>query len=744
MDVFKEFNGLAGSVAPRKKLEHILSVSDRIGHTDISTRITKVLNSNPKAKDFKISISAPAIDALPEDQLPGVCCLPDYLENEDIGLSKGVSPDEIYDYITKLIIETIQISGHLPWQRTWDKEMTVWDGRQAVNYKSKKPYRGINYWFTNFTPKRNKNGKYELVPRDLSIPYFLTFNQIEEAKGSLKKGAKGVRVFYFTKLYTHTEILPNGKKLTIGTYDQKRFKAWLMKYKFQIAALKNKQTSVAAMASRYFPILKYYNIFHGADVKGIKWDKYQENKNVQLTKNKKIEVAENIINSMPKKPEILFKGNQPAYYPSFDHIRIPSIAVFNSEQEYYSTLFHELIHSTGHASRLGRFTQMDNSKTEYAFEELIAEMGAVFLCAESGILFSVIKNSASYLKGWDSRLVKEMKNDNRYFFRASSKSQAAADFILDRNSEGIPTYRKTNPPKKEVPKVKTTKKRTKTKEQKINENGQYALLGPAGSNVAMAVNNNKKQTVDKVVSHAPNIDGLRPINSLNVKSQLWKIPGATGKFLQDIERKPVESVAIVLSTPAGTGKTTSAYKWMNDFAQNDPTLFLSLEEHPQSNLFMDKRDKYIDSNAQRRINAVGSIPDLETMHKWIAAHDVIVIDSWQKLVKQVGKIDFDEDLRKRHNGKVFIVIFQQTTTGRAKGGSDKVFDGDIIVMGHKGDRFTDNYLYFEKNRYTRVDLDKIHYNIADHKTYDPTEDVGRNQNTKTAPTGESKSWLEVR
>lgn len=104
------------------------------------------------------------------------------------------------------------------------------------------------------------------------------------------------------------------------------------------------------------------------------------------------------------------------------------------------------------------------------------------------------------------------------------------------------------------------------------------------------------------------------------------------------------------------------------------------------------------------------------MHKWIEAHDVIVIDSWQKLIKQVGRIDFDEDLRKRHNGKIFVVIFQQTTTGRAKGGSDKVFDGDIIVLGHKGDNFRENYLYFDKNRYTRVDLDKIKYNIAEHRT----------------------------
>ncbi|MEP0266565.1 zincin-like metallopeptidase domain-containing protein [Dokdonia sp.] len=647
----------------------------------------------------------------------GLSYVPYYLDNEEIGLAKGVSPDEIYEYITKIIIETIEVSGHLPWQRSWDKGITIWDGKQAVNYDSKKPYRGINYWFTNFKIVLEK-GKRKLVPRDLTNPYFLTFNQIKKHKGTLKKDSKGIRVFYFTKLYTHTEELPGGKKLSISTYDKKKYLSWLKKNQAKI-----KTSSIERLANSYIPILKYYNVFHGADVTGIKWDAFKENKNPKLPTKERIQIAENIIKKMPNVPEILFQGNQPAYYPSFDHVRMTPIEAFKSEQEYYATLFHELIHSTGHTSRLNRFTGVKSTKKEYAFEELIAEMGAVFLCAESGILFSVINNSASYLAGWNKRLVGKLKKDNRYFFRASSKAQAATDYILYRDKEGVPAYLKVKP-KKNIQKPTPTKNKSK-----------QLQLGLKGEKTQF-IKKNKT-----IISN--NIEGLRSMSEKPQKSPLWEIAGETGKFLGNVERKNKESVVVILSTPKGTGKTTSAYKWINDFALNDDVLFASLEEHQESNLATDKEDKYIEESRKSRIRTTSDIPNKQVLYDWIELHDVIIFDSWQKLIAILGKLDLDLDFRKRFNGKIFVFIVQQTVDGKVKGGASLSFDGDIIVMGCKGESFKDNYLYFDKNRYTRIDLDKIRYNIESHKTFNPKEPKTANNRDTQPPVQSKDSWLSV-
>lgn len=464
MSVIQKFNNLQGKTILREKLVKIQEEALNDGPYHIYARISNALINNPKVKEFNISVS-PCDD---ERDFCGLSYSPNYITKEEIGLGKGVSPNEIYEYITKIIIETIEVSGHLPWQRSWNKGMHIWDGVQAVNYDSKKPYRGINYWFTNFKTI-TKKGKHELVPRDLTNPYFLTFNQIKKHKGKLKKGSKAIRVFYFTKLYSHTEILPNGKKLSINTYDKKKFITWLKKNQNKIKGLKKNLYTIERLANSYIPILKYYNVYHGADVTGIKWTTFKKNKNPKLPKKDRIDIAENIVKAMPNVPDIIFKGNQPAYYPSFDHVRMTPIQAFNNEQSYYSTLFHELVHSTGHRSRLSRWGitgGKDKTKRDYAFEELIAEMGAVFLCAESGILFSVINNSASYLSGWNKKLVGKLKKDNRYFFRASSKAQAATDYILDRDKNSIPAYQKIKP-----------KKQKAKSENKKTEQLQLALAG---------------------------------------------------------------------------------------------------------------------------------------------------------------------------------------------------------------------------------------------------------------------------
>ena len=112
---------------------------------------------------------------------------------------------------------------------------------------------------------------------------------------------------------------------------------------------------------------------------------------------------------------------------------MPEHGLFNSRESYYSTLFHELTHSTGHKSRLDRVGITDLGRfgdVNYSKEELVAEMGAAYMCGLAGIENKTINESASYLKGWLSRL----RNDSRLLISAASQAQKAVDYMTGRAS----------------------------------------------------------------------------------------------------------------------------------------------------------------------------------------------------------------------------------------------------------------------------------------------------------------------
>lgn len=134
---------------------------------------------------------------------------------------------------------------------------------------------------------------------------------------------------------------------------------------------------------------------------------------------------------MPNCPKIKHINGNEAYYNALkDFINMPKIKQFDSSAEYYVTLFHELIHATGHQDRLNRKGITEPNKfgsIPYSKEELIAEMGASFLSAEVGINYSeIVENNAAYLQGWLNKL----KEDKRFIFRAAAKAQQATKYIL--------------------------------------------------------------------------------------------------------------------------------------------------------------------------------------------------------------------------------------------------------------------------------------------------------------------------
>ncbi len=128
-------------------------------------------------------------------------------------------------------------------------------------------------------------------------------------------------------------------------------------------------------------------------------------------------------------------GGKAFYHKGQDYVNMPRMEVFNSSEDYYATLFHELVHSTGHKERLDRKELLNSKgfKTEdYAIEELTAEMGASYLKSYAGIPIEQVENNASYIQGWLERL----KKDKKFIVYASAQAQKATDYILNvRNEE---------------------------------------------------------------------------------------------------------------------------------------------------------------------------------------------------------------------------------------------------------------------------------------------------------------------
>ena len=148
----------------------------------------------------------------------------------------------------------------------------------------------------------------------------------------------------------------------------------------------------------------------------------------------RIEECDQIIKDMPNPPKFNFiNADQPFYNPEFDIVNMPDIKQFENSAEYYATYFHELVHSTGHKSRLNRPGITDKEvkfgDKIYSEEELIAETGASFLCAHTNIDYdSITENSAAYLQGW----LKVLKQDKRIIFKAAAEASKAVDLILNR------------------------------------------------------------------------------------------------------------------------------------------------------------------------------------------------------------------------------------------------------------------------------------------------------------------------
>jgi antirestriction protein ArdC len=281
----------------------------------------------------------------------------------------------VYDQITARVVELLS-QGTIPWHKPWNVKRGF-----PRNLVSKKAYRGINVFL--------------LHALNYESPFWLTYHQAQELGAHIRKGEKACPVVFWKQLEVEDKESHEIEKI---------------------------------------PMMRFYYVFNLAQVDGLKEVPAAEAEAV-ITK------PAEIVERMPQRPEIKGGFAKAFYSPAGDFVGMPDRERFTGEDEFYSVLFHELTHATGSESRLNRPTITEANgfgSEEYSKEELIAEMGAAFLCGVAGIGERTLNNSAAYLQNWLTAL----QNDHKLIVQAAAQAQKAADFILGTKFEEAPAMQK--------------------------------------------------------------------------------------------------------------------------------------------------------------------------------------------------------------------------------------------------------------------------------------------------------------
>ena len=268
----------------------------------------------------------------------------------------------LYEEITNKIIEALE-KGVVPWHCPF-KRCAL-----PTNYKTGMSYNGMNtivLWLENFF-----NG--------YTSHYWLGFGQAKQLNGKIKKGEKATKIIAYCtkKIEKENESESDGKDFAITHF------------------------------------FRTESVFNLDQIEGISFD--ADNENI-------FEVAE--LDELIKKlsANIRHQGERAYYNSTDDYINMPLKSKFEDTEGYYSTLLHELVHWSGHKSRLNRLN-IENT-AEQAFEELVAEIGASFLCAEYGIKPN-IANTSSYVASW----LKALQSDKNYIYKAVKQANSAVIYL---------------------------------------------------------------------------------------------------------------------------------------------------------------------------------------------------------------------------------------------------------------------------------------------------------------------------
>lgn len=298
---------------------------------------------------------------------------------------------DVYQMVTDKIVEMLE-GGIIPWQKPWQsRESVAWSGCNGKRYSL------LNQFLLMDFKKGEKKTLEELFASVCGE--WLTFKEVQKRGGKIKKGEHAKAVVFFKMLPVKTEeVDENGNP---------KFKN--------------------------IPILKYSNVFHTRQCEGIEQKFHKEGEKLDFIPD---QTAQDVADSYLNREHIQYvqTGNQAFYSPKNDKIVTPKAEDFVSAEEYYSTLFHEITHSTGAEKRLNRIKHEQFGDEQYSLEELVAEIGSASLCATTGIdTEKTLKNSAAYIQNW----LKALKNDRTMIVKASNRAERAVRFVLDIKEEGV-------------------------------------------------------------------------------------------------------------------------------------------------------------------------------------------------------------------------------------------------------------------------------------------------------------------
>jgi antirestriction protein ArdC len=283
---------------------------------------------------------------------------------------------DVYQRITDQIVAELE-QGVRPWLKPWDAEHAAGRITRPLRFNGV-PYQGINVlmlWG-------------EAVAKGFAAPVWMTFRQAQELGGHVRKGEKGSLVVYADRIRrTETDEVTGEEE------------------------------------EREIPFLKGYSVFCVDQIEGLP-ERYYAKAEPRLDPVQRIDHAERFFAATGA--DIRYGGNQAYYSVTHDYVQMPPFECFRDAESFYATLGHEIVHHTRHPSRLDRdFGRKRWGDEGYAAEELVAELGSAFLCADLDLTPEPREDHAAYIASW----AKVLKNDKRAIFTAASHAQRAADYL---------------------------------------------------------------------------------------------------------------------------------------------------------------------------------------------------------------------------------------------------------------------------------------------------------------------------
>ncbi len=277
----------------------------------------------------------------------------------------------VYQMVTDRVVKALETEKTLVWRKPW---RTTSDGSSLPrNLATKKPYNGINILL--------------LAMSGFQSPWWLSFKQVKTLGGTVRAGEKGTPIVFWSFV--------------------------------------EKENSETKKIEK-FCFAKYYTVFNSEQCEGIEVPAVEKK---TVSEVEKLENCEKIVAGFKDCPKIQEKEQQAYYNPISDIINMPKRNSFEGSEEYYSVLYHEMIHSCGHSSRLNRKGVAERNffaSEEYSKEELIAELGSTFLATMSGIELETKDNSVAYIQGW----IKALKGNSRLIIDAAAAAQKSVDYVL--------------------------------------------------------------------------------------------------------------------------------------------------------------------------------------------------------------------------------------------------------------------------------------------------------------------------